>query len=99
MSKATTANPKASSRAAAIHRRASRPLCGARRCLSQLDRGPPQDTTSALFTPPTYYVTTYVTIASRVTRCEVWRWLTDNVITGPFAHAWVNETMRCVRSN
>lgn len=90
MSKATTANPKASSRATAIHRRASRPLCGARRCWPHLHRGPPQDTASALFTAPIYYVTTYVTIASRVTRSEVWRWLTENAVTGPFAHVCVN---------
>ncbi|BBY96454.1 hypothetical protein MGALJ_61230 (plasmid) [Mycobacterium gallinarum] len=72
MSKATTTNPKASSRAATIHRRASRPLCSARGCRSQLHRGPPQDTDSALFTAPIYYVTTYVTIASWVNRYEVW---------------------------
>jgi hypothetical protein len=72
MSKATTANPKASNRAATIHRRVSRSLCSARRCRFQLHRGPPQDTASALFTAPIYYVTTYVTIASSVTRYEVW---------------------------
>ncbi len=67
MSKATTANPRATSSAAAIHRRASRPRRDAGRCLSQIDRGPSQDTAITLFTPPIYYVTTYVTVASWVT--------------------------------